>query len=104
MKNKKKESSSESRGFSGCVEMIPHPPYATSASLSDSRGACLDNCDSSYGDPHHSSLAQNVNYYALRICIDVGRMAAIGDHATSAYDSCVFYVFRNSFVLIVFYF
>ena len=84
--------------------MIPHPPYATSVSLYDSRGACLDNCDNSYGDPHHNSLVQSVNYDAPRICIDAGRMAAIDDHATSAFDSCVFYVFRNSFILIVFYF
>ena len=99
-----KESSSESRGFFGYVKMIPHPPYATSVSLCDSRGACLGNCDNSYGGPHHSSLAQNVNCYALRIYTDAGQMAAIDDHAMSAYDSCVFCVFRNSFVLIVFYF
>ena len=84
--------------------MIPHPPYATSVSLYDSRDAYLDNCDNSYAGLHHSNHFQNVNCDAPHICTDAGQMAAIDDHATSAFDSCVFYVFRNSFVLIVFYF
>ena len=102
--SKKKESSSKSRGFFGCVKMIPYLPYATSVFLYDSHDACLGNCDNSYGDLRRNSLAQNVNCYALRIYTDAGRMAATDDHATSAFDSRVFYVFRNSFVSIVFYF
>ena len=84
--------------------MIPRRLYATSVSLYDSRDACLGNCDNSYAGLHHNSHFQNVNYDAPHVCTDAGQMAAIDDHATSAFDSRVFYVFRNSFVLIMFYF